>query len=63
MFNKKPRNDEDRLAQPEIRPKFKSSFKAWIRMVAFIVVAVFLPQQAAQAMEYDWRILWLLPEN
>ena len=61
MFNNKPRNDEDHLEQPEIKPEFNSSFKAWIRVVAFIVVAVFLPEQAAQAMEYDWRVLWQKP--
>ena len=40
---------------------FQSSFKAWIRIVAFIVVAVFLPEQVAQAVEYDWRVLWQRP--
>ncbi|MFH0763277.1 MAG: cysteine peptidase family C39 domain-containing protein, partial [Candidatus Omnitrophota bacterium] len=30
-------------------------------MVAFIVVAVFLPEQVAQAVEYDWRVLWQKP--
>ena len=34
---------------PAQKPEFKSSFKSWIRVVAFIVVAVFLPEQAAQA--------------
>ncbi|MDI6605843.1 MAG: cysteine peptidase family C39 domain-containing protein, partial [Candidatus Omnitrophota bacterium] len=29
--------------------------------MAFLVVAVFLPQQVAQAVEYDWRILWQKP--
>jgi len=29
--------------------------------VAFILVAVFLPEQAAQAVEYDWRVLWHKP--
>jgi hypothetical protein len=38
---------------PEDKPSFKSSFKTWIRVVAFIVVAVFLPEQAAQAAGYD----------
>ena len=61
MFNNKPRDDEDHLEQPEIKPKSNSSFKAWIRVVAFIVIAVFLPEQAAQAMEYDWRVLWQKP--
>ena len=43
------------------KPQFKSSFKTWMRVVAFIVVAVFLPEQAAQAVEYDWRVLWHKP--
>ncbi|MDP2928398.1 MAG: cysteine peptidase family C39 domain-containing protein, partial [Candidatus Omnitrophota bacterium] len=30
-------------------------------MVAFIVVAVFLPEQVAQAVEYDWRVIWNRP--
>ncbi|MCX5714224.1 MAG: cysteine peptidase family C39 domain-containing protein, partial [Candidatus Omnitrophica bacterium] len=60
MFNPKPRT-EDQTKQPETKPKFKSSFKAWIRVVAFIVIAVFLPEQAAQAVEYDWRVLWNKP--
>ncbi|MCK9432235.1 MAG: hypothetical protein M0R00_04690, partial [Candidatus Omnitrophica bacterium] len=50
---------EDRFEQP--KKEFKSNFKAWIRMVAFILVAVFLPEQAAQAVEYDWRVIWNKP--
>ena len=42
----------------EKKPEFKSNFKSWIRVVAFIVVAVFLPEQVAQAVEYDWRVIW-----
>ncbi|MFA5005509.1 MAG: cysteine peptidase family C39 domain-containing protein, partial [Candidatus Omnitrophota bacterium] len=45
----------------EKKPEFKSSFKTWIRVVAFIIVAVFLPEQVAQAVEYDWRVLWNKP--
>jgi len=53
---------EDRIAtQEEAKPEFRSSFKAWIRVVAFIIVAVFLPEQVAQAVEYDWRVLWGKP--
>ena len=48
--------------KPQIeKPKFKSGFKTWIRIVAFIVVAVFIPEQVAQAVEYDWRVLWQKP--
>jgi hypothetical protein len=43
------------------RETFHSSFRAWIRVVAFIIVAVFLPEQVAQAVEYDWRVLWNQP--
>jgi len=57
--NPKPR-EEELLAATE-KPRFQSSFKVWIRIVAFVVVAVFLPEQAAQAMEYDWRVLWQKP--
>ncbi|MBU2221113.1 MAG: hypothetical protein KJ722_00710, partial [Candidatus Omnitrophica bacterium] len=42
-------------------PAFRSNFKSWIRVVAFIIVVVFLPEQAAQAVEYDWRVLWNRP--
>ncbi|MFH1396917.1 MAG: cysteine peptidase family C39 domain-containing protein, partial [Candidatus Omnitrophota bacterium] len=45
----------------EEKSKFHSNFKAWIRIVAFLVVAVFLPEQVAQAVEYDWRVLWNRP--
>ena len=50
---------EDRFEQP--KAEFKSSFKSWIRTVALIVVTVFLPEQVAQAVEYDWRVLWNKP--
>jgi len=43
------------------KPHFHSNFKAWIRVVAFVVVAIFIPQQVAQAVEYDWRVLWQRP--
>ena len=52
---------EDSFKQHASKPEFHSSFKAWIRVVAFIVIAVFLPEQAAQAVEYDWRVLWPKP--
>ena len=56
----------ERPAQPEekneaTKTEFKSSFKTWIRVVAFVVSAVFIPEQAAQAVEYDWRVLWQKP--
>ncbi|MCX5698273.1 MAG: cysteine peptidase family C39 domain-containing protein, partial [Candidatus Omnitrophica bacterium] len=50
---------EGRFEQP--KSEFKSSFKSWIRMVAFILVTVFLPEQVAQAVEYDWRVIWNKP--
>ncbi|MFH0762494.1 MAG: hypothetical protein V1925_01220, partial [Candidatus Omnitrophota bacterium] len=64
------KNIKNKTTQPElepglepayVEPAFKSSFKRWIRVVAFLVVAVFLPEQAAQAVEYDWRVLWQKP--
>ncbi|MDD5281728.1 MAG: cysteine peptidase family C39 domain-containing protein, partial [Candidatus Omnitrophica bacterium] len=60
-MDKLQKQTEGQFEQPETKPEFKSSFKAWIRVVAFIVVAVFLPEQVAQAVEYDWRILWNKP--
>jgi len=48
--------------KPRTKEEFKSSFKSWIRIVAFIVVAVFLPEQVAQAVEYDWHVLWQKPQ-
>ena len=42
-------------------PELKSRFKPWMRIVAFIIVAVFLPEQVAQAIEYDGRVLWNRP--
>ena len=40
------------------RPPFESGFKAWIRVAAFIVVTVFLPEQVSWAIDFDWRVLW-----
>ncbi|MDD5486988.1 MAG: DnaJ domain-containing protein, partial [Dehalococcoidales bacterium] len=56
---RKEQRTEARIKQP--KEGFKSSFKSWIRAVAFIVVAVFLPEQVAQAVEYDWRVIWNKP--
>ncbi|HAH21560.1 MAG TPA: hypothetical protein DCL49_11740, partial [Candidatus Omnitrophica bacterium] len=45
--------------KPQMKePEFQSKFKPWLRAVAFIVVAVFLPEQVSWAIEYDWRPLW-----
>ncbi|TAM38401.1 hypothetical protein EPN54_04260, partial [bacterium] len=62
-MHKNPEAKNQAEAKTALKEKdvFKSSFKAWIRVVAFIVVAVFLPEQAAQAVEYDWRVLWSKP--
>jgi len=43
------------------KPGLKSRFKPWIRIVAFLVIAVFLPEQVAQAIEFDGRVLWNKP--
>ncbi|MDD5691718.1 MAG: cysteine peptidase family C39 domain-containing protein, partial [Candidatus Omnitrophica bacterium] len=59
--NPEPKNQAESKPGPQEKTRFQSSFKAWIRIVAFIVVAVFLPEQAAQAVEYDWRVLWSKP--
>ncbi|MCX5711225.1 MAG: cysteine peptidase family C39 domain-containing protein [Candidatus Omnitrophica bacterium] len=61
MDKDKITNPESEISQHEEKAPFKSSFKTWIRIVAFIVVAVFLPEIPAQAMEYDWRVLWQKP--
>ena len=64
------KEDSYQKTEPEVTQKpqpakdeeqFQSGFKAWIRIVAFIVVAVFLPEQVAQAVEYDFRMLWPNP--
>ncbi len=61
----KPREEKREAEfQPQTeKPKFKSSFKAWIRIVAFVVAAIFIPEQVAQAVEYDWRVLWQKPAS
>ncbi|MBU1997875.1 MAG: hypothetical protein KKE64_00090, partial [Candidatus Omnitrophica bacterium] len=41
--------------------EFKSSFKSWIRIVALVIVVIFVPEQVAQAAQYDWRVLWNKP--
>ncbi|MCM8797116.1 MAG: cysteine peptidase family C39 domain-containing protein, partial [Candidatus Omnitrophica bacterium] len=61
MDNPKPREKHQKVREhfeDKPQPKFKSSFKGWIRVVAFILVIVFVPEQVAQAIEYDWRVLW-----
>ena len=60
MPNPKPRTEEkeNSAEQPKVQEKFVSKFKAWISVVAFLVVAAFLPEQAAQAAQYDWRVIW-----
>ena len=57
----KPRTDNGNELKVKSKPEFKSSFKTWIRVVAFIVVAIFLPEQVAHAVEFDWRVLWNKP--
>ncbi|MFH1442395.1 MAG: cysteine peptidase family C39 domain-containing protein, partial [Candidatus Omnitrophota bacterium] len=58
----KPSDDKDIKFKPQIKKQpFKSSFSTWIRAVAFILVVVFVPEQAAQAVEYDWSVLWNRP--
>ncbi|MFA6349808.1 MAG: cysteine peptidase family C39 domain-containing protein, partial [Candidatus Omnitrophota bacterium] len=42
-------------------PQFKSNFKLWIRTVAFIVVAIFMPEQVAQAAGFDASVIWQRP--
>ena len=37
---------------------FKSSFKAWIRTVALIVILVFTPEQISWAFHYNPAVLW-----
>ncbi|MDD5292089.1 MAG: cysteine peptidase family C39 domain-containing protein, partial [Candidatus Omnitrophica bacterium] len=33
-------------------------FKTWMRVVALVLVVVFVPQQVAWAVDYDWRSIW-----
>ncbi|MFA5345665.1 MAG: cysteine peptidase family C39 domain-containing protein, partial [Candidatus Omnitrophota bacterium] len=61
MLKQKLQTEDWKVTQEKSKEKFHSSFKAWIRVVAFIVAAVFLPEQVAQAVEYDWRVLWNKP--
>ena len=61
MVRKEDKEPEPKPEIKEQRSQFKSGFKTWIRIVALIVVAVFLPEQVAQAVEYDWRVLWQKP--
>jgi cytoskeletal protein RodZ len=48
-MDKIQKQTEGQFKQPKSKPEFKSSFKAWIRVVAFIIVVIFLPEQVAQA--------------
>ena len=58
-MNIKKEETEAHIEQP--KKEFKSNFKTWIRVVAFILVSVFLPEQVAQAVEYDWLVIWNKP--
>ncbi|MDD5119843.1 MAG: cysteine peptidase family C39 domain-containing protein, partial [Candidatus Omnitrophica bacterium] len=58
-MNIQEQQTEARIEQP--KKEFKSNFKTWIRVVAFILLAVFLPEQVAQAAEYDWSVIWNKP--
>src|SRR3989338_6369501 len=33
-------------------------FMTWIKVVAWILVIVFAPEQIAWAIDYDWRSIW-----
>ncbi|MDD5409714.1 MAG: cysteine peptidase family C39 domain-containing protein, partial [Candidatus Omnitrophica bacterium] len=61
MDETKRKTNEAEFSPQVKKPEFKSSFKPWMRIVAFLVVAVFLPEQAAQAMQYDVNMLWQKP--
>ncbi len=52
---------DDEIRPQETKAEFQSSFKAWVRVMALILVVVFLPEQVAQAAQYDWRVIWQRP--
>ncbi|MDD2752993.1 MAG: cysteine peptidase family C39 domain-containing protein, partial [Candidatus Omnitrophica bacterium] len=54
-------NIEEPATTENSHQEYRSSFKTWIRVVAFIVLAVFLPEQAAQAAQYNWQAIWNQP--
>ena len=41
-----------------VQQEYRSGFKPWIRAVALLLVVVFAPEQAAQAMGYDPTTIW-----
>jgi len=49
------------MPREELNVEFKSSFKSWIRVIAFILVLVFIPEQVVQAVDYDLSLLWKRP--
>ncbi|MCM8780159.1 MAG: cysteine peptidase family C39 domain-containing protein, partial [Candidatus Omnitrophica bacterium] len=58
MIDKGLKEPEPESELIEQQPEFRSTFKTWIKIVAFVVVAVFLPEQVAWAIEYNPAILW-----
>ncbi|MGD9014686.1 MAG: cysteine peptidase family C39 domain-containing protein, partial [Candidatus Omnitrophota bacterium] len=44
--------------EEEIKQQNKPRFKTWIRVIALLVVVIFVPEQAAWAMGYDPSVLW-----
>ncbi|MDD5155029.1 MAG: hypothetical protein PHF11_00890, partial [Candidatus Omnitrophica bacterium] len=61
MIEKEALGSEPKIETVTTKEHFKSNFKSWIRIVALIVVAVFLPEQVAQAVQYDPAVLWQKP--
>ncbi|MDD5409775.1 MAG: cysteine peptidase family C39 domain-containing protein, partial [Candidatus Omnitrophica bacterium] len=61
MANRVAQKPEVKTEAITAKEQFKSGFKAWIRIVALIVVAVFLPEQVAQAVQYDASVIWRHP--
>ncbi|MBU1125347.1 MAG: hypothetical protein KKC84_04925, partial [Candidatus Omnitrophica bacterium] len=55
------REVQEAQMMPQPQAPFKSSFKSWVRVVAFLILVVFTPQQIAQAAEFDWRVIWRQP--
>jgi len=47
------------IVQNELKEEsFKSRFKSWIRLVALVVVLIFLPEQVSWAFNYNPAVLW-----
>ena len=58
ISDKDSTQDSDFVQTEHAAQPFKSRFKTWIRMVALVVLFVFVPEQISWAFHYNPAVLW-----